>query len=286
MAVFLGGCSRSGTSLLTKIIGQHSSIAAFGESKFVHSQLFRNFPNTIFNVSKTERQFYLSKFKKYFIKELYLNFQKIMIKGSPESDQELMFDLKYAKSCLVILNDTIYLNNLKDIERCFACFIDALFLFFANKNKKIYWAEKTPMNSVFADLLYQWFKYDYCFKLINITRDGRDVACSIISHHWGPDTIIEGMDWWADRITIIKDTLKKIPTERCLKIRYEDLITQREASLDIILQFLNIPGFFSIEKYPIYSHAMGRWKSDMTKKEKQYASDKHGKLLMQLGYEV
>ena len=36
--------------------------------------------------------------------------------------------------------------------------------------------------------------------MIHTVRDGRDAASSVTTKTWGPDDVIKGIDWWADRL--------------------------------------------------------------------------------------
>ncbi len=41
-------------------------------------------------------------------------------------------------------------------------------------------------------------------RFVHTVRDGRDAASSVVTKTWGPDSIVKGIDWWADRLRAIE----------------------------------------------------------------------------------
>lgn len=58
--------------------------------------------------------------------------------------------------------------------------------------------EMTPATAMHADDLQGILGDDAA--VIDMVRDGRDVAASVARMRWGPDTIEAALDWWAERI--------------------------------------------------------------------------------------
>jgi Sulfotransferase family len=59
------------------------------------------------------------------------------------------------------------------------------------------WIEMTPSAVLVAPTLLRLFPDA---RLIHALRDGRDVACSVIGLPWGPNELLEALDWWADKL--------------------------------------------------------------------------------------
>ena len=59
------------------------------------------------------------------------------------------------------------------------------------------WVEMTPPNAIRAGELLRMFPDA---KLVHSVRDGRNVAASVARMNWGPDTIGEALEWWAERL--------------------------------------------------------------------------------------
>ncbi|MGH3347339.1 MAG: sulfotransferase [Nocardioides sp.] len=58
--------------------------------------------------------------------------------------------------------------------------------------------EMTPPTMMRADELSRML--DHRALMINVVRDGRDVAFSLVRRRWGPDDAVTGLHWWANRI--------------------------------------------------------------------------------------
>lgn len=130
---------------------------------------------------------------------------------------------------------------------------------------KRYFGDSTPVNIMQADLIDQLLPGS---KFINVIRDGRDVASSVVQEKWGPSEHFAALDWWKNRIVTGQMALSKIQTQNKLEIRIEDLVIHhREETLERIKNFLELPNHARLGKYfeeeilPEKLHA-GRWKSE------------------------
>ena len=107
-----------------------------------------------------------------------------------------------------------------------------------SKKEVKYFADSTPVNMMQSDLLYRIFPNG---KFINIIRDGRDVAFSVSKEKWGPNDPYKALDWWANRILVANQSLKKVRDEDQMQLRLEDLIVNhRDNEYIRILNFLEI----------------------------------------------
>ena len=130
---------------------------------------------------------------------------------------------------------------------------------------KKYFGDSTPVNIMQADLIDQLLPGS---KFINVIRDGRDVAASVVKEKWGPNEHFAALDWWKNRMVTAQRALSKIKIENKLELRIEDLVIhRREETLSKITEFLNLPSnkrfeaYFKDEILPEKLHA-GRWKSE------------------------
>jgi hypothetical protein len=149
---------------------------------------------------------------------------------------------------------------------------------------KRYFGDSTPVNIMQADLINQLLPRS---KFIHVIRDGRDVASSVVKEKWGPSEHFAALDWWKKRIVTGQVALSKIENENKLELRIEDLVIhQREATLERIKVFLDLPSHDRLEKYfkdeilPEKLHA-GRWKSEPVNAEK--FSARYQVILQELG---
>ena len=136
---------------------------------------------------------------------------------------------------------------------------------------KRYFGDSTPVNIMQANLIDRLLPGS---KFINVIRDGRDVASSVVQEKWGPSEHFAALDWWKNRIVTGQIALSKIQTQNKLEIRIEDLVIhRREETLERIKNFLELPNHARLGKYfeeeilPEKLHA-GRWKSESVSPKK------------------
>ena len=104
---------------------------------------------------------------------------------------------------------------------------------------------------------------------INMVRDGRDVASSVAKERWGPNTPEDALPWWEKRIFYGYRSLQKVPADKQLTIRLEDLVVnQREESYQAILNFLGLENHITLRNYfdtELTPEKMnsGRWKKEV-----------------------
>lgn len=139
-----------------------------------------------------------------------------------------------------------------------------------------YFADSTPTNISFADQLNK-FLPDGIY--INMVRDGRDVAMSVIKERWGPDDPYKALVWWKGRMLKGHQSLQHIPQERQLTLRLEDfIVNDREGSYSSLLQLLKLSDDSLMRKHfneNLLAEKMtnGSWKNsnlDIVKFEKIY----------------
>lgn len=180
---------------------------------------------------------------------------------------------------------------------------------FLEAEGKVRWVEKTPNNVRAIDRLLTWYPNG---KFIHVVRDGRDVVCSL--RHHPKHRVVDGKivpfectnsveqsatRWLED--TMVGLAMKDHP--RCLEVRYEDLVTEPEAVVRRVCDFIGEPfepGMLDwnaqIEQRSgqnlnnerassaISSKSIGRWSSDLSVDECQRFIDIAGEMLITLGY--
>ena len=135
-----------------------------------------------------------------------------------------------------------------------------------SKHKVKYFADSTPVNMMQSDLLYKIFPDG---KFINIIRDGRDVAFSVSKEKWGPNNPYKALDWWANRIKVANQSLKKVRNSDQMQLRLEDLIVNnRNAEYQRVLNFLEIEDhdltreYFETQMLPEHM-SKGEWQQEV-----------------------
>jgi Sulfotransferase family len=78
-------------------------------------------------------------------------------------------------------------------------------------------------------------------RMIHVVRDGRDVACSLVSLPWAPDSVVNAVAGWQRQVRVADVGARELGPERVLTLNIADLaIDDREPSYDRLLDFLGI----------------------------------------------
>lgn len=108
---------------------------------------------------------------------------------------------------------------------------------FLEKPETSIWVDHTPENVSYAFTLRHLFPQA---KFIHIVRDGRGVASSILPLDWGPNSIEKAARWWMRMVSFGLSAETAYGPENIMRVRYEDLVTDPETTLQTLCQFLEI----------------------------------------------
>lgn len=276
--IFIGGCGRSGTTLLRILISKHPEVFSGPEFNIHINQILRlkqDYPYL-------PQRAYMLRDKKHI--------QTIARKYNLEVDE-----------VKEVIDESIH----------FPEFVDRLFSYLVRKNNKSLWLEKTPKNCNIIDYL---FKYFPSSKFIHIIRDGRDVACSLRNH---PNSYVDDdgnlqplyidnpiskcIGRWINDVGVAR---KYKDDERYYELKYEDLLQNSYQEMRQVFSFIGLNFDDSVDfdqkaennKSDIYfspsknaskqidKKRMGRWKSDLSKEEAFLIQERAGELLQELEY--
>lgn len=170
-------------------------------------------------------------------------------------------------------------------------------------------AEKTPHNVLVFPGLHALFPAS---PLIHVIRDGRDVVCSLLTMNWTSAETGQPLDYtqdaakaaayWAGCVRAGRSTPSVVPRALYYELRYEDLVSQPEATLRALLDFVeedwdpavlehhqfarDLAGESSADQVarPLYQNARGRWQRDLSPEDREAVKRIAGPLLRELGY--
>lgn len=100
------------------------------------------------------------------------------------------------------------------------------------------WVDHTPLNLKYAMTLAGLLPGA---RFVHLLRDGRGVAASVLSLDWGPDTIREAATWWAAHVAMGLAAATALGPSRVHTVRYEDLLLDGPGTLRGICDFLEVP---------------------------------------------
>ena len=228
--VFIGGAGRSGTTLVVDMLGLHGQLSPIYETDFllmVARPLFagqdpgrtaaairkimddwtRPLPRRPHNKRAHERYFH--------------------------GPHHILFDRAFA----LARTETLLDGLAGDPVAAFRAFVHDLFAEHCALDGKPRWINKTPvyvsnlplLQAVFPDL-----------KFIHCLRDGRDVACSVVTRPWGPNTFAEVAPWWSEIVRRGCRFGEEHP-EAYREVRYEDLVVRPREVLPGLQAWLGVP---------------------------------------------
>jgi hypothetical protein len=205
---FIVGSERSGTTLLMAILGHHSHLAV-PEVTWYYPR-FRAFLDTYGDLSQPA------------------NFRTLL--------SEMIFGLKTPFFGLGLNPATIVDELLTKIPAPnFAEAFRAILQLYSDSLKKPRWGEKTPHNLYYLSEILADFP---AAKIINLVRDGRDVATEQLRSAFGPRNIYAASLIWRRTQEVAEIWRQKLPADTWLDVRYEELAVQPEPVLERVCEFL------------------------------------------------
>ena len=204
--LFILGCPRSGTTFLSSLLKRTAYGRPF-ESQFIIK--------------------YFKKLKQYGDLNKYENFSKLV--------RNILSERANMQHKLEV---DAYEMFSKMKEKSYPANINAICLRIASKvNKHVTsWGDKTPFYTLHVDILLKFFPKS---KIIYITRDGRDVALSLMERSWGPNNIYSCAKFWKNYIKQKKILNELLNSEKFLEVKYEELLETPEQELGRVYEFLD-----------------------------------------------
>jgi len=161
-----------------------------------------------------------------------------------------------------------------------------------------FWVDHTPRNIRYARTL-----FDLCpdARMVHLVRDGRAVAASILPLDWGPNSIGEAARFWAERLAYGFAAEARWPGQ-VVRVRYEDLIEDPLATLQRLCAAWAIPfdpvmcrgNGFRVPHYTAAQHALvGQtpdpargtdWQRQLTRRQIEIFESTTTDMLALLGY--
>jgi hypothetical protein len=266
---FIFGCPRSGTSLLSAMLGMHPRLAIPGES-----HLYDN----IYPIVERHGDLDHARRARVLAEILRSEFLK---KWSPAPS----------------MSETLDAVTRPD----FHGLVDALLRSWASQQGKSRWGEKTPQHTLYWHIILAGFPDA---QVIHMVRDGRDVVLSYRSVFFGPKHIYPLALRWNQYLATAEEARAFLREPAFLQVRYEDLVAAPEEELRRICAFLGeefSPAMLAyhrerrssrIEKrnaqnlgQPVMSDNTGKWRTQLTGRELRIVEAVAGDSLERYGYE-
>ena len=266
--ILIGGCGRSGTTLLGAMLGAHSDCICPPESQF-KMDVLRSCEGNGEKVNLPTALNLIKKHLRFKIWEFDISSTEIPEEEMGGSYPRLLEWIvsRYARS--------------------------------HGKTKARIWVDHTPENIRRATTLLELFPQA---KMIHIVRDGRAIASSVMSVDWGPNTIIKAAGWWLEMISYGLAAESRLREDQITRVKYEDLVCAPEKTLINLCTFLGIDyqpemvqaGGFKAPRYTTGQHTLigqtpdakraTRWETRLTPRQIEIFENLTHDFLSYLGY--
>jgi hypothetical protein len=257
--VFIGGTGRSGTHAVARLLGRHSTLADVPIEARFHCNK-RGLPDLI--EGRITLASYMAKLRGFW-------WHRVRVDGRPRGLYNLHRRADFEAACDRF--ETAYGDD--PIAASRGLFGDLLGPV-AERAGKPGLVEMSSHNVKEAQTLLRLFPGA---RVIHALRDGRDSATSVTGKTWGPDSVVRGIDWWADRLQDIERGVSweedgapyRIPPDRFRVVLLDDLVgPDRERVYASLLAFLGLedePGIRSFFESSVTAEAAhaGRWRQEL-----------------------
>jgi len=266
--IFIGGCDRSGTTMLGAMLGSHSEILSVPEAQFIlevykeaYRKKFLDSPSKILKAIKS-----------------HLRFQLWGVDVGSLTEKTDWSEISYA--------DVI-------------CMVVKQYALGVDKVGASFWVDHVPGNIRNTFVLLELFP---TAKFIHIVRDGRAVASSLASVRWGPSSIDRIANWWMMYIAHGLAAENVLGSKKIIRIAYEDLVQNSQKTLGEICQFiglqfesgmiegkgLRLPAFYRKDQHLVGKvpdeRRVSAWQKSLHSRDIEIFESFTGDILLNLGY--
>lgn len=226
--IFICGHPKSGTTLVQRILDSHPQLIVCPEESY----FFRIFLPATLDAGFEE--------KSRSAERLLIH----MFNGDQGTSQNLQKDVPECvnlENLLLKIRDKMYEYLFEEKNPRSADFLSSAVLAFGNVSGQLsadskYWVEKTPYNELYIKKMFTFWPHAKC---IHIIRDPRDNYFSYHRKHpeWSPEFFSENWNRFA-KLGLANQ--RNLGADRYLIIRYEDLVTEPEKTINSMIDFLSI----------------------------------------------
>jgi hypothetical protein len=220
--VFVGGSGSSGTTVLARLIGQHSRFCLVPVELRFHAEA-SGLPGLL--GGHVELGEFLERMRNHWYRYRHH-------RGGPRGLYRLIPEDAF-NAALLEFERSFGEDRLGASRRLIDAIVDPL----CEETGKPSWVEMTPQNAVAATALSEIFPE---MRLVSTIRHGLDVAADKARRSKLPD-MEASLDWWAKQVRRAERRREAVGAERVLLMRIEQLIRDdREAEFNRLLSFLAI----------------------------------------------
>lgn len=266
--VFIGGCSRSGTTLLAAMLGSGADVVAVPEAEFKWDALKDG--------SAFDGHVRLGALVDHLAADPKFAYWDVALPtvAPDERDERVAFATVLAH-------------------------LAATHAHAARKPSARVWIDHTPGNIRYVSTLAELFP---AATFVHIVRDGRAVAASVMPLDFGPNTVAEAADYWSSQVALGLAAADHEGEARVATVRFEDVVRQPGPTLAALCDRLGVPfdeamlhrRDYRVQAYTADQHALvsrppdpartTAWRTTLTPRQVEIFEARTGELLRYLGY--
>jgi hypothetical protein len=272
--VIIGGCPRSGTTLLRTMLHCHPEVAIPRETRFVLESWLRR-----------------------------TKFGDLEEAANRHRLASWIFKRKESQANRLGLDEEEAIERLVAAPPTLGSLLATCFTMYAERNGKPRWGDKRPMYAARLSAILDLFPNAH---FIHVVRDPRACIASVRKLGWYNGRIAPALELWERSIHTVNAWHPKLSADQLLEVKYEDLVTAPEATLtrvaafaglaaddDALKQMLQYHEFEETrsERYhanlsrPLDPTRLSGWTETLTDAEIAFTEEAAGPLMRQWDYE-
>jgi hypothetical protein len=227
--VIIGGCPRSGTTLLRTMLHSHPELAIPRETRFVIEAWQRR--KKFGDLSDLTNRHRLARW---------------IFKRKKSQARRLGLDPEEAVARLVAAPPTL------------GSLLATCFLMYAENQDKPRWGDKRPMYAARMTAIWDLFPNAHFF---HVVRDPRACIASLRKLGWYEGNIAAMVELWERSLKAVDAWRGKLAADQLLDVRYEDLVQDPEATLERVAAFAGLAGDEAALEQMLRYHEVKEWRS-------------------------
>jgi len=266
--IFVGGCSRSGTTLLAAMLGSSPDVVTVPEAEFKWDVLK---DGTTF-----DGRVQLGSMVDFLSQDPKFAYWGVPLPSLMPAERRQLISL----GSLLSLLAAAYARSV-------------------DKPAATVWVDHTPANIRHICTL-----ADVCpdARFVHIVRDGRAVAASVMPLDFGPNTPAEAADYWSSQVAMGLAAADRLGDDRVATVRFEDLLQRPREALTALCGRLDLTFHenmihqrdYRVQSYTAKQHALVSqppdprravaWRTALSSRQVEIFEARTGELLRYLDY--
>jgi hypothetical protein len=163
-------------------------------------------------------------------------------------------------------------DRARALEQSFGGVYAAMFQYYAERQGKPRWGEKTPYNLFYVEQVLEDFPNA---QFVFITRDGRDASAEFLDASFGPTNIYAAAELWRLGQEAVKPWRARLSADQWYDLSYEDFVREPVDHLKRLCAFLGEDYNDDMLRFHTSANAQRRGKSKDNWAVAEPISDKH-----------